>query len=48
LSIDGLHLIDEKALAGLARLNPGSVAALENLDSFFGEDDDGLNFDFDD
>ncbi|WP_075881438.1 SapC family protein [Vreelandella massiliensis] len=80
LSIDGLHMIDEKALsqlddetflnlrqaqalpmayalnlsiqqthllARLARLNPGSVAAPENLDEVFGEDDE-LNFSFDD
>jgi hypothetical protein len=80
LAIDGLHLIDEKALAGLddeaflalrksqalpiayalnlslpqthllarlARLNPGSVTAPENLDSYFDSDED-LSFDFDD
>lgn len=80
LSIDGLHMIDEKALsqlddetflslrnaqalpiayavnlslpqthllARLARLNPGHVAAPENLDSFFDNDED-LSFDFDD
>lgn len=80
LSINGLHMIDEKALsqlddatflnlrqaqalsmayalnlsipqthllARLARLNPGSVAAPENLDEVFGEDDE-LNFSFDD
>ncbi|XKH59403.1 SapC family protein [Halomonas sediminis] len=80
LSINGLHMIDEKALsqlddetflslrkaqalpiayavnlslpqthllARLARLNPGSVAAPENLDAVFGEDDEELNFDFD-
>lgn len=79
LSINGLHMIDEKALsqlddetflslrkaqalpiayavnlslpqthllARLARLNPGSVAAPENLDSFF-EDDEELSFAFD-
>ncbi|WP_404375189.1 SapC family protein [Vreelandella aquamarina] len=78
--IDGLHMIDEKALAQLddeaflalrkahalpiayainlslpqthllarlARLNPGHVAAPENLDSFFDSDED-LSFDFDD
>ncbi|XKH59381.1 SapC family protein [Halomonas sediminis] len=80
LSLDGLHMIDEKALsqlddetflslrkaqalpiayavnlslpqthllARLARLNPGNVAAPENLDAVFGEDDEELNFDFD-
>ncbi|XKH59390.1 SapC family protein [Halomonas sediminis] len=80
LSINGLHMIDEKALsqlddetflslrkaqalpiayavnlslpqthllARLARLNPGNVAAPENLDAVFGEDDEELNFDFD-
>ena len=80
LSINGLHMIDEKALAQLndetflslrkaqalpiayavnlslpqthllsrlARLNPGHVAAPENLDSFFDNDED-LSFDFDD
>lgn len=79
LAIDGLHMVDEKALAQLddesfltlrraqalpiayavnlslpqthllarlARLNPGSVAAPENLDSFFDSDED-LSFDFD-
>jgi len=79
LSIDGLHMIDEKALSQLddetflslrkaqalpiayavnlslpqthllgrlARLNPGYVAAPENLDSFFDNDED-LSFDFD-
>lgn len=80
LAIDGLHMIDEKALAQLddeaflslrkaqalpiayalnlsipqthllarlSRLNPGSVAAPENLDELFGEGDDELTFDFD-
>ena len=80
LSINGLHMIDEKALSQLddetflslrkaqalpiayavnlslpqthllgrlARLNPGYVAAPENLDSFFDNDED-LSFDFDD
>ncbi|MDP3536556.1 MAG: SapC family protein [Halomonas sp.] len=80
LAIDGLHMIDEKALsqlddetflglrksqalpiayalnlsipqthllARLSRLNPGSVAAPENLDELFGEGDDELTFDFD-
>lgn len=80
LSINGLHMIDEKALsqlddetflslrkaqalpiayavnlsipqthllARLARLNPAYVAAPENLDSFFDNDED-LSFDFDD
>jgi hypothetical protein len=79
LAIDGLHMIDERALAQLddeaflalrkaqalpiayalnlsipqthllarlAQLNPGSVAAPENLDSFF-DGDDELSFDFD-
>ena len=79
LSIDGLHMIDERALAGLddeaflalrkaqalpiayavnlsipqthllarlARMSPGSVAAPDNLDSVF-EDDEELSFDFD-
>lgn len=79
LAIDGLHMIDEKALsqlddetflslrksqalpiayalnlsipqthllARLSRLNPGSVAAPENLDDFF-EGDEELSFDFD-
>jgi hypothetical protein len=79
LAIDGLHMIDEKALAQLddetflslrksqalpiayalnlsipqthllarlSRLNPGHVAAPENLDSFFDSDED-LSFDFD-
>lgn len=79
LSIDGLHMVDEKALAQLgdesfltlrhaqalpiayavnlsipqthllarlARMNPGSVAAPENLDGFF-EDEEELSFDFD-
>lgn len=81
LSIDGLHMVDEKALsqlvdeaflslrkaqalpiayalnlsipqthllARLARLNPGHVAAPANLDEVFGEEDEELNFDFDD
>jgi hypothetical protein len=80
LAIDGLHMIDERALsqlddeaflalrkaqalpiayalnlsipqthllARLSRLNPGSVAAPENLDELFGEGDDELTFDFD-
>lgn len=80
LAIDGLHMIDERALAKLddeaflalrkaqalpiayalnlsipqthllarlARLNPGSVAAPQNLDELFGEGDDELSFDFD-
>ena len=80
LSINGLHMVEEKALsqlddetflslrkaqalpiayavnlslpqthllARLARLNPGHVAAPENLDSFFDNDED-LSFDFDD
>jgi hypothetical protein len=80
LALDGLHMIDEKALsqlddetflalrraqalpiayavnlsipqthllARLARLNPGHVAAPENLDALFGEGDDELSFDFD-
>ncbi|XKH59379.1 hypothetical protein LG290_11900 [Halomonas sediminis] len=34
-------------LARLARLNPGTVAAPENLEAVFGEDDEELNFDFD-
>lgn len=42
LSIPQTHL-----LARLARLNPGYVAAPENLDSFFDNDED-LSFDFDD
>ncbi len=42
LSIPQTHL-----LARLARLNPGSVAAPENLDEVFGEGDDELTFDFD-
>lgn len=79
LSIDGLHMVDEKALAQLddeaflslrsaqalpiayavnlslpqahllarlARLNPASMTAPENLDSFFDGDED-LSFDFD-
>nr|WP_273424407.1 SapC family protein [Halomonas sp.] len=79
LSIDGLHMIDERALAGLedeaflalrkaqalpiayavnlaipqtnllarlARMSPVSVAAPDNLDSVF-EDDEELSFDFD-
>lgn len=41
LSISQTHL-----LARLARMNPGSVAVPESLDSFF-EDDEELSFDFD-
>ncbi|GAA3898617.1 hypothetical protein GCM10022228_06600 [Halomonas cibimaris] len=41
LSIPQTHL-----LARLARLNPASAAAPENLDEFFGDDDE-LSFDFD-
>lgn len=41
LSLPQTHL-----LARLARLNPGHVAAPENLDSFFDNDED-LSFDFD-
>jgi|TARA_A100001518_G_scaffold3542_1_gene3914 hypothetical protein len=42
LSLQQTHL-----LTRLARLNPGSVAAPENLDELFGEGDDELTFDFD-
>ncbi|MBS9402901.1 hypothetical protein KG088_04600 [Halomonas sp. TRM85114] len=42
-----LFLPQTHLLSRLARLNPGSVAAPENLDSFFDSDED-LSFDFDD